>query len=443
MASGAPDKNASPWRDLKSSHNLPTHRQSQRTNKGEPAGDDAWGRWLRQICMRPDCAQTVCPFGWASVMAARTNAAMARSSLGTCGESRNLMKYTCPLSLTRSSWQLRSSARILVQMKTSICRRSGAVVCSSFKTYGKIPTDSAKSTAHGPMSRNRPSSTSARSRCDCDSSTCSTIGSCSGGGLRSDPCSSQTSNAVSCSVKKGLGANSTFGSPATRLGSCSKQISTAMSHACHIGCWYVGGSAGHDMGVQLLARMIRSANKKLRNSDATSRSCRNSLWNSGCGRTFHAIVSVMAVKIQFSSPSGVFLLFSCPGILSMRSMEIPSPRRMDRWQNHRSAILIGVVRHELNTSAGSSADCGRSSSASHAASRMVSWPPAPRGMMPPIVASAPPPTCPDGGGGVKDEFAPPIIAPGRFGLVGFVTPPFVPPGPEPCCGVPRLPCCAS
>ena len=48
-----------------------------------------------------------------------------------------------------------------------------------------------------------------------------------------------------------------------------------------------------------------------------------------------------------------------------------------------------------------------------------------------------------GGGGVKDEFAPPIVAPGRFGLVGFVTPPFVPPGPEPCCGVPRLPCCAS
>ena len=154
----------------------------------------------------------------------------------------------------------------------------------------------------------------------------------------------------------------------------------------------MGGSAGQDMGVQLFARMIRSASKKLRNSDATRRSCRKSRWNSGCGRTFHAMVSVMAVKIQFNSPSGVFLLFSCPGILSMRSMEIPSPRRMDLWQNHRSAILIGVVRHELNTSAGSSADCGRSSSAPHAASRIVSCPPAPRGMMPPSVPpSAPPP----------------------------------------------------
>ena len=33
------------------------------------------------------------------------------------------------------------------------------------------------------------------------------------------------------------------------------------------------------------------------------------------GSTFHAIVSVMAVKIQFSSPRGVLLSFSRPGIL--------------------------------------------------------------------------------------------------------------------------------
>lgn len=51
--------------------------------------------------------------------------------------------------------------------------------------------------------------------------------------------------------------------------------------------------------------MIRSASRKLRNSDASSRSWRNSFWNSGRGSTFHAMVSVMAVKIQFSSPSGV------------------------------------------------------------------------------------------------------------------------------------------
>lgn len=33
------------------------------------------------------------------------------------------------------------------------------------------------------------------------------------------------------------------------------------------------------------------------------------------GRTFHAMVSVMAVKIQFSSPRGVLRSFSRPGIL--------------------------------------------------------------------------------------------------------------------------------
>jgi hypothetical protein len=34
---------------------------------------------------------------------------------------------------------------------------------------------------------------------------------------------------------------------------------------------------------------------------------------------FHAIVSVMAVNIQFNSPRGVFLSFSAPGMLSTRS----------------------------------------------------------------------------------------------------------------------------
>ena len=79
----------------------------------------------------------------------------------------------------------------------------------TFSTYGKIPTLSAKSTAHGPMSKNRPNKTSARNRCDCDSNTCSTIGSCSGGDFAKLPRSSHTSNAVSCSVKKGEGVNST------------------------------------------------------------------------------------------------------------------------------------------------------------------------------------------------------------------------------------------
>lgn len=35
------------------------------------------------------------------------------------------------------------------------------------------------------------------------------------------------------------------------------------------------------------------------------------------GNTFHAIVSVMAVNIQFNSPNIVLLSFNCPGILKM------------------------------------------------------------------------------------------------------------------------------
>mmetsp|Transcript_7005 Transcript_7005/g.26476 ORF Transcript_7005/g.26476 Transcript_7005/m.26476 type:complete len:210 (-) Transcript_7005:1806-2435(-) len=209
-------------------------------------------------------------------------------------------------------------------MNTKICRKSGAVVCRSFSTYGKIPTLSAKSTAHGPMSKNRPNKTSARNRCDCDSNTCSTIGSCSGGDFAKLPRSSHTSNAVSCSVKKGEGVNSTCDPPSpsqvpsspafNKPGICNKQISTAASQACHIGCWYVGGIAGQETGVQFDARITRSANKKLRKRLATSKSCRNKRWKRGRGNAFHAIVSVTAVKIQFSSPKGVLRLFCCPGI---------------------------------------------------------------------------------------------------------------------------------
>ena len=63
------------------------------------------------------------------------------------------------------TWQDRSRARILVQMKTRVGRSSSAVVCSSLRTYGKMPTESARSTAQSPMSRKLPSSLSARSLC--------------------------------------------------------------------------------------------------------------------------------------------------------------------------------------------------------------------------------------------------------------------------------------
>ena len=48
----------------------------------------------------------------------------------------------------------------------------------SFKTYGNIPTERARLTAHGPKSRKRPSKSSARNLCAWLRSTCRTIGSC-------------------------------------------------------------------------------------------------------------------------------------------------------------------------------------------------------------------------------------------------------------------------
>jgi hypothetical protein len=37
----------------------------------------------------------------------------------------------------------------------------------------------------------------------------------------------------------------------SRSGSCSRHISAAMSQACHIGCWWVGGSRGSLQGPSL------------------------------------------------------------------------------------------------------------------------------------------------------------------------------------------------
>ena len=71
--------------------------------------------------------------------------------------------------------------------------------------------------------------------------------------------------------------------------------------------------------VRTTERRMRSASKKFRNSDATSRSCRKSRWNCLRGRTFHAIVSVTAVNIQFSSPAGVLRSVREPCELSQSS----------------------------------------------------------------------------------------------------------------------------
>ena len=65
--------------------------------------------------------------------------------------------------------------------------------------------------------------------------------------------------------------------------------------------------------------------------------CRKSFWNSALGNMFQAIVSVIAVKIQFSSPSGVLRSVCFPGIRSMSSFVRPSCRSKLLEQNHRSA----------------------------------------------------------------------------------------------------------
>ena len=64
---------------------------------------------------------------------------------------------------------------------------------------------------------------------------------------------------------------------------------------------------------------------------------------------FHAMVSVTAVKIQLSSPRGVRRELRWPGILSIISIVIPV--RIVCVQNQRKAILMGVVRHDVNMSA--------------------------------------------------------------------------------------------
>ena len=54
-----------------------------------------------------------------------------------------------------------STARILAQMKTKIGCSSLSLLPKSFNTYGKIPTERAELTAHGPRSRNLPNSSKA------------------------------------------------------------------------------------------------------------------------------------------------------------------------------------------------------------------------------------------------------------------------------------------
>ncbi len=117
--------------------------------------------------------------------------------------------------------------------------------------------------------------------------------------------------------------------------------------------------------------MILSARRKFLKSDATRRSCLKSFWKRSLGKVFQAMVSVMAVKIQLSSPSMVRLSPNCPGILSsMSTVTLGARRPWPCMTNHRSAILIGVVRHDVKRSAGRSGFMGRICVAEQAASWM-------------------------------------------------------------------------
>jgi len=128
-----------------------------------------------------------------------------------------------------------STARIFAQIKTSKGLSSLALLCNNFKTYGKIPTLSARLTAHGPRSRKRPKSSNALNLCTWLNSTWRTIGSCSGGLRFFDPKLSHTWKAVSWSSKND---ECTYRSSFSKtVGNCARHRSSAMSQACHIRCW--------------------------------------------------------------------------------------------------------------------------------------------------------------------------------------------------------------
>lgn len=81
----------------------------------------------------------------------------------------------------------------------------GAEWARNFMTYGITPQASASFTAHGPRSRYRASSSSARARCCWELRLWMTHGIWSGGGSFSVPNSIQISNDVSWSEKKVVG----------------------------------------------------------------------------------------------------------------------------------------------------------------------------------------------------------------------------------------------
>ena len=146
-------------------------------------------------------------------------------------------------------------------------------------------------------------------------------------------------------------------------------MSSAKSHDSQSGWSWVDGIAGWETGVQRNDFIIRWASKKLRKRSATNESWRKSFWNKSLSKTFHAIVSVMDVKIQLSSPIIVRLSFIWPGIFSSKSIVKPGMSLhkffCDTYQC--KAVLIGVVKQAVNKSMGKSGCIGKSSFLLHAA----------------------------------------------------------------------------
>ena len=75
----------------------------------------------------------------------------------------------------------------------------------------------------------------------------------------------------------------------------------------------MGGSAGHEVGARSQLAMTRCASRKLRKSAASSMSWRKRRRKRRRGSELHAMASVTAVKIQWSSPSGERRSLSLPG----------------------------------------------------------------------------------------------------------------------------------
>ena len=117
--------------------------------------------------------------------------------------------------------------------------------------------------------------------------------------------------------------------------------------------------------------MILLASRKLRNKEATSKSCLNIFWNVVLGKVVHAIVSVIAVNTQLSSPLGVLRSLSLPGMFSDSPGSIFCIEKGVCRMNHLNAIGRGVVRQDVNTSAGYKGFMGRIWLAWHAASTII------------------------------------------------------------------------